>query len=273
MNRSCTADEMHAGTPAHPGCAGTIAIRIALLLCATGLLLAFFALPASATTIDGGRSAGYGSEDQSAIREAYLLWLAAKQEAGMKATILYISSVNGSTAKLVTVYNCFRSTADLLSAHAGNNPENALQEFRDLTQQFKEEVHAQMIRAGGSDEELFTAVHRATESDAGVKASEDAYWRIRMEAEPASFDRYVGESAAILAALREYGYDTTAAEESLEQVAALRGDFVSALQSQNYDRAEIIREKIDGAAAGFEAIVRNIPRYGGSDPDTSSTPE
>lgn len=235
--------------------AGSRAIRFAMLVLAAGLLLAGIAVPVRCTEPVQDLPA----DGQFAIRQAYIGWLAAKQEAGMDATIRYITEINGNPSEVGIIRDRFSAVAErVMAAETPENLERILQDFRVLTRQFRERTEGQLEAAGRSREDLAAAAHGAFEEDAGVQAAEDHYWNVRMEAEPASFDRYIRESQATLLALREYGYTTDSAQEELGRISAMRGEFVSALQSQDYAAAEIIREHIGGAAARFEGTVRGI---------------
>lgn len=242
---------------------GSMAIRFAMLVLAAGLLLAGLAVPASATDPVTDSVQDLLTDEQYAIRQAYISWLAAKQEAGMEATIHYITDINGNPSEIAVLRDQFDAVAKGISAFdTPEDLERTLQDFRHLTRQFREKTEGQLDAAGGSREELAGAVHGAIERDAGVRAAEDHYWNVRMTAEPASFDRYIRESQATLLVLQEHGYTIDPAQEELDRISAMRSEFILSLQSQDYAAAEIIRENIDKTAASFEGTVREIRMMG-----------
>ena len=231
---------------------------LAVLLLTTVLLLAGLAAPAGANDTVQGSARIAGGDGQSAIGQAYVCWLVAKQESGMDATIGYIAAINGSTLELTSIRDTFHAGFTGPCESGSDAPDCSIAAYRDLARQFQDETRIRMAAAGGDESKLAAAVEEAAMTDARVKAAEERYWMIRMAAEPASFDRYVSESQATLLALQEHGYDTTSAQEVLDRIAGMRSEFVSAISAQDYDAAEAIRERIDSTAAEFEGMVRHL---------------
>lgn len=230
-----------------------------MLVLAAGLLLAGLAAPVLAAGAVSVSPKETVMDEESSIRFAYISWLAAKQEAGMDATVSYISEIHGDTTTIALLKDRFHTASVLIpDPGSGGDPDTSLTEFRELTWQFQDETRRQMSANKGKPEALAAAVHDAVENDKKVHAAEDAYWRTRMTAEPASFDRYVLESQATLNILQENGYNIALAQATLDRISAMRGEFVTALGAKNYGAAEVIRERIDSTAADFERIVRNV---------------
>jgi len=149
---------------------GSLLIRFSMLIIAAGLLVVMPASPASASAAIVTTGQVPASDDQIASHQAHSIWLAAKQEAVMQATVEYLVSVNGSTATLVSILEDNRYTADRIPALS--TPEGLDQVQRDLntiTRLSPEETCLKMEAAGGNQSDLFEAVHAAMEASPYVK--------------------------------------------------------------------------------------------------------
>lgn len=194
-----------------------------------------------------------------AVRQAYLSWLAAEQEAGMNATISFIAANNGSTDGLSSLAKEFHGTAQSIPVQDSRESlDSVLCSLREVTREFQDETRVE-ITAGSLDEgDLAAAVSAAADGDTRSRSLEDEYWMTRMDSEPAAFDRYIRESQETLSVLQGYGYDVTPAQERLDQIATMRSEYAAALGSHDFGTAEIIREKIQAASVGFEGCVKTI---------------
>lgn len=249
---------------------GSMAIRLALLVVAAGLLLASLTAPAGATGAIVTVPQFPAMNDAFSVRQAHITWLAAKQEAGMEATISYFAAINGSHAGLSAVKGRFQDTASALPAiKTGEDLEVILQNLRQITREFRQETQLQLEHEGKSNAELSSALHNAVERNGTVRELEDQYWITRRVSELSSFDQFVRASQESIQVLQEYGYEVTPAQERLNQIAALRGEFSAALRSQDYGTAEIIREEIHGSAVSLGQVIESIYR---SEPDKVQGP-
>ena len=201
----------------------------------------------------------YKVSDTIALRQAYLGWQSAQQEAGMDATIWYIIARNGSVKTLSALREKYHAGSLRIPGCNSMDSLDMIQvSLTGVARQFNEETHARMEASSANEEDLAAAVSGATESDARARQLEDEYWMTRMVSEPSSLDRYIRESQGTLTALQEYGYNVAAAQEKLYQITAMRNDFVVALGTHDYGSAKSTWEKIQGASAGFEEQVRDI---------------
>ena len=113
-------------------------------------------------------------DDQVPSGQAHLLWLAARENAGMQATFRYIGSINGSTATLTSIsgdfVNCQRSIS------LGTTPadiRNELADLRRITGSFRGETDTRLRETGGDPEKLRGAVQAAISGDPAVAQAED----------------------------------------------------------------------------------------------------
>jgi len=88
---------------------GSLLIRFSMLIITAGLLVVTLASPASASAAIVTTGQVPASDDQIASRQEHSIWLAAKQEAKMQATVEYLVSVNGSTATLESIPKDYRA--------------------------------------------------------------------------------------------------------------------------------------------------------------------
>lgn len=211
---------------------------------------------ASATGVDSREAS---PTEDVVLRQAYLSWLAAQQETGMDATIRFIAERNGSVERLSSLQEEFhRGSAGIPACSSMESLNALLGTFRQITRQFQTEIRVQVAAGSLAEDDLDSAVSAAVEGDSRSRLLEDEYWMTRMDSEPAAFDRYIRESRETLFALRGYGYDVAPAQEKLDTIETMRGEFVAALASHDFGTAETIREKIEAEATGFEDCIRVI---------------
>ena len=234
-----------------------------------GLLLSLFCLLTSAMVaeVTAAEVAGVMTQDPAAddisLRQAYMSWLAAEQEARMNATIGYIAAYHGSVKNLSAQKEAFHASSLRISeCNSTDAFDSILAALRDLTRQFQAETREQMMAASLNEEDLRPEVSGAVENDIQSHLLEDEYWMTRRDSEPAAFDRYIRESQETLSTLKEYGYNITPAQKNLDEIASMRSEFVAALNVQDFGTAELIRGKIQDASAGFEEQVRMIGNSG-----------
>jgi hypothetical protein len=238
---------------------GTLLIRFSMLIIAAGLLVATLASPASASAATVTTGQVPASDDQIASHQAHSIWLAAKQEAGMQATVEYLVSVNGSTATLVSILEDNRYTADRIPALS--TPEGLDQVQRDLrtiTRLSTEETCLQMEAAGGNQSDLTEAVHAAGEASPNVKALRDRYWQVKMTAQLDDFDLRVGIVQKTISTLKEDGYEVATAQETFDKIAAMRSELASALSSEDYSSIESANRKIHAAFVNLSRIITDL---------------
>lgn len=237
-----------------PGGLHSLKVVLSLILIVVVFGVCGAAASVTALDIQEGSPAG-----DVALRQAYLSWLAAQQEAGMDATIRFIAERNGSVEKLSSLREEFhRGSAGIPACSSMESLNTSLGTFRQITRQFQTEIRVQVAAGSLTEDDLAAAVSAAVDGDFRSRSLEDEYWMTRMDSEPAAFDRYIRESGETLFALRGYGYDVAPAQEKLDTIETMRREFVAALASHDFGTAETIREKIEAEATGFEDCIREI---------------
>lgn len=227
------------------------------------ILAVFLILAACGVSGAGASASGVNiqgrSEGDIALRQAYMSWLAAQQEAGMNATIRFIAEQNGSFERLSSYQEEFhRNAASIPDCNSMESLDSMLGTLRESTRQFQSETREQVTASSLNGDDLALAVAAAVNGDARSRSLEDEYWMTRMDSEPTAFDRYIRESQETLSALRGYGYDVAPAQEKLDQIETMRGEYVASLAAHDFGTAETIREKIQAASVGFEKRVKEI---------------
>ncbi|PKL70236.1 MAG: hypothetical protein CVV30_02430 [Methanomicrobiales archaeon HGW-Methanomicrobiales-1] len=236
-----------------------------ILFVAGWMLLALVALPAhasAASSLDPSTVAIDTFpvfENQVSVRQAHIAWLAAKEEAGMQATIAYIASVNGSTTTLAIILGNFRqSQAALGTADTHAALDTVQQDFRRITLAFREESAARIKTLHGNPAVLPPSVQSAVTASVRVRSLEDQYWQTRTTSELAAFDLRAEQAQTLLAALRSNDYEITAAQEKLTEISTMRNALATALNSRDDTGIEQAHKKIHNASLGFVQAVRLI---------------
>jgi hypothetical protein len=237
------------------------AAKTVMLFGAGWMLLAFLVLPAHAST---GPVAILSIEtfplldNQIPVQQAHLSWLCSKEEAGMQATIEYLSSLNAPTGSLSAIMGEFHASAAALpSITTSTGLENALLSFRNQTRQFRDETDVQMKAAHGSAGELRAVVHINADTSMNAKEREDQFWQIRERCELADFDLRVNTSQNTLNILSENGYETAPAQEKLDEIAEMRGTLAGALTLRDDAGIEETHRQIHATSIELARIVKN----------------
>ncbi|MHB8164682.1 MAG: hypothetical protein ACYDDV_10155 [Methanoregula sp.] len=234
-----------------------------ILFAAGWMLLALVALPAhasAASSLDPSTVAIDTFpvfENAVSVRQAHIAWLAAKEEAGMQATIAYVASVNGSTTTLATIFGNFRqSQAALGTADTHAALDIVQQDFRQFSQAFREESAARIKTLHGNPGFLRQSLQSAVVASARVRSLEDQYWQTRATTELAAFDLRVERARALLTALRSNDYEITAAQEKFTEITIMRTELATALNLRDDTGIEQAHKKIHTASLGFVQAVR-----------------
>ncbi|MDP3564665.1 MAG: hypothetical protein Q8R70_09265, partial [Methanoregula sp.] len=223
-----------------------------ILFAAGWMLLALVALPAHASAAASPLNPSTVIidtfpifENQLAVRQAHVAWLAAKEDVGMQAAIAYVQSVNGSTAKLSIINENFRkSLASVAKAESHEALDVIMQDFRMSTQSFRDETTVQMKASNGKPGDLRESMQSALAASGFVKLSEDQYWDTRGRTELADFDQRAGVAGELLAAFRSNGYEITTAQEKLTEITTMRNELATAIRARDNPGIEQAHKKI-----------------------------
>ena len=198
-------------------------------------------------------------ENQIAVRQAHIAWLAAKEEAGMQATIAYVASVNGSATTLSSIHENFRQSQTGVGQAGSHAALDAiLQEFRGIAQAFRDETAVQMKAAEGILHDLRTSVQSALAASASVESLGYQYWHTRETTDLADFDVMTDRAGAMLTEFRRNGYEITTAQEKLTEIITMRNELASALRTRDNPGIEQAHKKIHTASIGFAQSVRDL---------------
>jgi len=232
------------------------------------LLLAVVSLPsgASAATIPPVSDAGtvYSDtfpimENQFAVRQAHLVYLAVKEEVGMQATIRYIASRHGSTGTLSTLMvKTDTSVQALGSAGSDTMLDAELENLRGITRLFRAETDLQMKAVSGNPNELRAEVVSAIERSSELPLLMDKYWNVRESLELADFDQRVIRAQGTLGTLAENGHEIAPAQEKLTEIIIMRTELATALRSRNSAGIELAHKKIHTTSIEYARIISNL---------------
>lgn len=247
--------------------------RSLFLFVSCWLLLAAVTLPSGASAAlvpQGSVDGGCGTpetfpilQDQAAVQQADLAYLAAKEATGMQATIRYIAARNGSTAVLTGIADRTRETAGL-TGMAGSSGAH-LEDLRELTRQFRDETNRQMIAVNGSPETLRAEVQAAVDGSDALKQLLDTYWTERESAELSDFDERVTRNQNTLNTLAENGHETGTAQEKLSEIITMRTELATALRARNNAGIELAHQKIHTTSVEYARILSNLKSAASAD--------
>ena len=237
-----------------------------IVFAAGWMLLALVALPAHASAAITPQNPATviidtfpSFENQLNIRQAHIAWLAAKEEVGMQATLAYITSVNGSATTLLTIHQNFTKTQrDVGRADSPEALEALLQDFRGITQSFRNETAVQMQASRGNPADLRQSMQLALAASSSVKSSEDQYWDTRTKTDLADFDLRVEQAGDMLETFRSNGYEITAAQEKLTEITTMRNELKTTIRTRDNQGIEQAYKKIHTASIGFAQTVREL---------------
>jgi hypothetical protein len=200
-------------------------------------------------------------DNQIAVRQAHIAWLATREDTGMQATMRYLASVNGSTGKLASLNRDFRIYENTIrNAGSGDRISSGLSALCSTTEAFRIEADARMKSSGGRPAELASAVQLAIAENAGISSLEDQYWEIRSSTGLADLDLWIQRAGRTLGQLQENGYEVTAAQEKLTEITTMRSQLANAFRARDDDGIEQVRETIHAASIDYATTVRMMKK-------------
>jgi hypothetical protein len=209
---------------------------------AMGLVLAFTLLALPAAAVDTTYPI---LDNQVTVRQAHLAWQAAVYETKMQATIDYLASLSGDTARLSSILSQFQSEAGQVSSvntHVGLN--TLLRELSDLVRQFKAETRIQLVATKGKPAELLAKIDEAVKNNPELATLEANYWSERETDRLENHRIRVDRAQKVLDALKGRGYDTGAAQATLDQIRGMERELADALASRDNARIQAVNRAI-----------------------------
>ena len=251
-----------------------------MLFAAGWVLLALATLPVQASGATQAEAATPGTVitgtfplfgDQIGVRQAHVAWLAAKDEAGMQATMRYLASVNGSTGTLSSISRDFRVYMDA-ARHAGTDAKlryglAAMSSTMDL---FRAETDAQLVSSGGDPMELRAQVQSAVAGTPAIDLLEDQYWETRAVSELSDFDQWMKRVGDPMQQLQENGYEVTPAQEKFTEITAMRDRLEDALRARDDAGIEQARETIHAASIAYATTIRDLKKTRSEDEEMAA---
>jgi hypothetical protein len=235
-----------------------------LLFVSCWLLLAVLTLPSGASavppqvTADGPASSDVFPimENQPAVRQAHLVYLAVKEEVGMQATIRYIAARNGSTGTLsALMVKTDTSVHTLGSAGSDAMLDAELENLRRITRMFREETDRQMKAVSGNPVALRADMVSAITNSPELPLLMDRYWKIREDTELSGFDLRMNRARGTLSTVSENGHEIAPAQKKLEEIVTMRTELAAALRSRNDAGIELAHKKIHAASVEYARLI------------------
>jgi len=199
---------------------------------------------------------------QIEIRQAHLSWLYAIHEVSFVACINYVDDISNKTGTtdLNSLLQDFQDQYDLietLNTHVGLN--NAIRQIKDITRDFRQELRDQLNLYSGNGLILLSEIKTAlTNNQSYFDTFEDQYWDIKKTNDLAIFDMRVDHAQDILDILVNRGYNTTEAQDKLDEIIAKRTDLVDALDERNYGEIGVVLREIYNLSKELRQIVKDL---------------
>jgi hypothetical protein len=255
--------------------------RSLFLFVSCWLLLAVLTLPSGASAAGVPQTPAAVSEPADtfpiidnpfAVRQAHLVYLAAKEETGMEATISYLSARGGSTGTLSTLRERAGTSIHQLGTAGSDAALDAeLENLRGTTRLFREETDRQMKITGGDPQVLRSGIASAVAGNSELTLLMDRYWKIRKSTGLADFDLRMNRARGTLTTLSENGHEITPAQNKLEEIVALRAELAGALQSRNDAGIELAHKKIHAASVEYARMISSTKTRASSDTRVAQT--
>lgn len=245
--------------------------KSSLMLFAVGwVLLALATLPVQASGTTQQEEAAPGPaiagtfplfDDRIGVRQAHIAWLAAKEDAGMQATMRYLAGINGSTGSLSSINRDFRIFLEG-TLHAGTEEklQSGLAAMCSTMDLFRRETDAHLNAAGGNPADLRAYVQPAVAGSPAIALLEDQYWSTRSVTELSDFDQWVSQISVPMRQLQVSGYEVTTAQEKLAEITALRDSLANALRARDDTGIEQAREAIHAASIEYARMLRDVQK-------------
>ncbi len=223
--------------------------------------IAFLLIPVSVSVVEGTEEF-YILDKQVEIRIAHLTWTHKIQEIRLQAAVSYIHKIsNGQGIALLSEYltNYIDTSTEIgsLTTHAALNA--VIRQLQHITNDFRRELRSQMTMYNGRvwalREHMQTAV---SENATLLTMREDAYWATRQQNEVDIFDRRVHNAQQILDILANRGYNTTAAQEKLDEIVALRSALVDALNKRDNSEIHAVNLQILARSQELRDLVHEL---------------
>jgi hypothetical protein len=116
--------------------------------------------------------------------------------------------------------------------------------MQETVRMFLNEAKVQMRAGKGRWGELQSQMKAAVDSNANIGSLKNGYWSTRNENELANFDTRVQRVQVVLDTLKGKGYDTTAAQGTLDAIRAKRSLLEAAILAQDTTRIQVINKDI-----------------------------
>lgn len=177
-----------------------------------------------------------------AIRQAHFEWVTLTTEVEMNAVISYIYPLHSTnTARLNTLMADFKKQELRIPTTTSREGfQNLTGVTRTITAEFRNESEVQMSAGYGNWNTLALNVREAKTNNPYIDAKQKAYWSIRRTNQMKDFDAWILDTQASLNTLKKQGFDTAAAQRSLDVTGAERRSLDAALESKDEQRIALV---------------------------------
>jgi hypothetical protein len=208
-------------------------------------------------TVSADSNATVSSPNAIATRQAHLAWTALEKETEMKTAITYVTTLFGTdTTNMSADLTAFRGEETRIPAAASDaDLADLISDMKNTTALFRNDTSTQMTIGQGKGDDLERQIGLATANNPYITDKQNAYWNTRSTGTLADFDAWDTNSQQVLDSLNANGYDTTAAQRTLDRISISRRDVQSALGSRSESTVASASQQLLAQTQGFSGQV------------------
>jgi hypothetical protein len=208
-------------------------------------------------TVSADSNATVSSPNGIATRQAHLAWAALEKETEMKTAVTYVTTLFGTdTTNMSADLTAFRGEETRIPAAASDaDLAGLISDMKNTTALFRDDLSTQMIIGQGKWYDLGLQIGSATANNPYITSRQNAYWNTRSTGTLADFDAWVANSQEVLDNLSANGYDTTAAQRTLDKISISRRDVQSALGTRSESSVASTGQQLLSQTQGFSGQV------------------
>ena len=208
-------------------------------------------------TVSADANATVSSPNTIATRQAHLAWTALEKETEMKAAITYVTTLFGTdTMNMSADLTVFQGEETQIPAAASDaDLADLISDMKNTTALFRNDTSMQMTIGQGKGDELGRQIVSATANNPYITDKQNAYWSTRSTGTLADFDAWVTNSQQVLDGLNANGYDTAAAQRTLDKISISRRDVQSAFGSRSESTVASVSQQLLAQTQGFSGQV------------------
>jgi hypothetical protein len=220
------------------------------------LVLAFsICLPVTAGDVDP--SLAY---NELAIRQAHLSWVSEITDVQMNAAITFIGILYSTdTTEMNRIYQDYRVKEQRISTiESKDDLDLLITDLREITIKFRNETGIQLVNGQGKQPDLKAALDDSIAGNPYIENKKKAYWDLRADLQMKDFTTRIKHARTVLSDLNGMGYDTAAAQRTLDVIASKEPILKEALGSKSDTKVQSANSEIHELSLQLTDQVGNL---------------